>query len=84
MDVLSFRILVAIAATVAPCLLATACPAPAIHFAPAENLERIDVELIEAARHEIDLAAFMLTDWPILQALGGAADRGRGLQTQLR
>jgi hypothetical protein len=36
----------------APCC---ADPAPIIHYAPAENLEHIDVELIDGARHEIDM-----------------------------
>jgi hypothetical protein len=40
-----------------------------IHYAPTENLEHIDVALIDVARHEIDMAAYVLTDWPILQAL---------------
>jgi hypothetical protein len=32
-------------------------PAPAIHYAPAENLEHVDVALIDRAEHEIDMAA---------------------------
>jgi phosphatidylserine/phosphatidylglycerophosphate/cardiolipin synthase-like enzyme len=59
--------------SLAPC---GADPAPAIHYAPAENLEHIDVALIDRAEHEIDMAAYVLTDWPILQALTRAADRG--------
>jgi phosphatidylserine/phosphatidylglycerophosphate/cardiolipin synthase-like enzyme len=59
--------------TLAPC---AADPAPVIHYAPAENLEHIDVALIDSARHEIDIAAYVLTDWPIIQALTRAADRG--------
>jgi phosphatidylserine/phosphatidylglycerophosphate/cardiolipin synthase-like enzyme len=51
-------------------------PAPIIHYAPAENLEHIDVELIDSARREIDFAAYVLTDWPVMQALIRAADRG--------
>jgi phosphatidylserine/phosphatidylglycerophosphate/cardiolipin synthase-like enzyme len=51
-------------------------PSPVIHYAPAENLEHIDVALIDRAEHEIDMAAYVLTDWPILQALTRAADRG--------
>ena len=47
-----------------------------IHYAPAENLEHIDVALIDGPRHEIDLAAYVLTDWPVMQALTRAADRG--------
>jgi phosphatidylserine/phosphatidylglycerophosphate/cardiolipin synthase-like enzyme len=60
-------------ASPAPCC---ADPAPVIHYAPAENLEHMDVELIDSARHEIDMAAYVLTDWPIMQALTRAADRG--------
>jgi phosphatidylserine/phosphatidylglycerophosphate/cardiolipin synthase-like enzyme len=47
-----------------------------IHYAPAENLERIDVALIDSARHEIDMAAYILTDWAVIHALTRAADRG--------
>ena len=60
-------------ATLAPC---RAEPTPAIHYAPAENLEHVDVALIDRAEHEIDMAAYVLTDWPILQTLTRAADRG--------
>ncbi len=51
-------------------------PPPAIHCAPAENLERVDVALIDAAKREIDLAAYVLTDWPVIQVPTPAADRG--------
>jgi phosphatidylserine/phosphatidylglycerophosphate/cardiolipin synthase-like enzyme len=51
-------------------------PAPVIHYAPAENLEHIDVALIDRAEREIDMAAYVLTDWAIMQALTRAADRG--------
>jgi hypothetical protein len=44
-------------------------PGPMVHYAPAENLEHIDVELIDSARHEIEFAAYVLTDWPVMQAL---------------
>jgi phosphatidylserine/phosphatidylglycerophosphate/cardiolipin synthase-like enzyme len=64
------------AAFVAIGALTHADPAPTIHYAPAENLEHIDVELIDSARHEIDFAAYVLTDWPVMQALIRAADRG--------
>jgi phosphatidylserine/phosphatidylglycerophosphate/cardiolipin synthase-like enzyme len=79
-ELLRIRALVR-AARALPVLLA-ACPqsfaepAPAIHYAPAENLERIDVALIDKAAQEIDMAAYVLTDWPVLQALTRAADRG--------
>jgi hypothetical protein len=29
-------------------------PAPVIHYAPTENLEHVDVELIDSAKREID------------------------------
>ena len=51
-------------------------PAPVIHYSPGENLEHVDVTLIDRAQREIDMAAYVLTDWPILQALTRAADRG--------
>ena len=60
-------------ASLAPC---AADPAPAIHYAPAENLEHVDVALIDHAEHEIDMAAYVLTDWAVMQALTRAADRG--------
>jgi phosphatidylserine/phosphatidylglycerophosphate/cardiolipin synthase-like enzyme len=43
---------------------------------PAENLEHVDVALIDGAKHDIDLAAYVLTDWSVIQALTRAADRG--------
>ena len=55
-------------ARIAGCLLLAtrapgkANPAPAIYYAPAENLEHIDVALIDGAQHEIDMAAYVLTD----------------------
>jgi phosphatidylserine/phosphatidylglycerophosphate/cardiolipin synthase-like enzyme len=63
-------------------LIAVGAPTPAsrgtpsIHYAPAENLERIDVALIDEARASIDMAAYVLTDWPVMEALGRAAARG--------
>jgi hypothetical protein len=42
--------------------LGRADPAPSIHYAPAENLEHVDVALIDTAQREIDLAAYVLTD----------------------
>jgi phosphatidylserine/phosphatidylglycerophosphate/cardiolipin synthase-like enzyme len=56
--------------------MSRADPAPTIHYAPAEILEHIDVDLIDTAKTEIDLAAYVLTDWPVIQALTRAADRG--------
>ncbi|SFK43614.1 hypothetical protein [Methylocapsa palsarum] len=50
-------------------------PGAAIHYAPAENLERIDVALIDVARRGIDMAAYVLTDWPVIEALTRADNR---------
>jgi phosphatidylserine/phosphatidylglycerophosphate/cardiolipin synthase-like enzyme len=68
-----FRAAITSAVFVAIGALSHADPAPTIHYAPAENLEHIDVALIDAARQEIDLAAYVLTDWPVIQALIRAA-----------
>ena len=51
-------------------------PAPVIHYAPVENLEQADVTLIDRAEHDIDIAAYVLTDWPVMSALIRAAARG--------
>jgi hypothetical protein len=37
----------------------------AVHYSPVENLERIDVALITGATRSIDMAARVLTDWPV-------------------
>jgi hypothetical protein len=39
-----------------------------IHYAPAENLERVDVALLRSAHTNIDMAAYSLTDWPVIDA----------------
>jgi phosphatidylserine/phosphatidylglycerophosphate/cardiolipin synthase-like enzyme len=58
-------------------------PAPINHYASAENLEHIDVALIDRAEHEIDMAAYVLTDWPVMQALTRTADRGVAIRIYL-
>jgi PLD-like domain len=42
---------------------------PEIHYTPVENLEHIDLALIGSATKSVDMAAFTLTDWPIIAAL---------------
>ena len=54
--------------------LCSADPAPGIHYVAGEKLS--DVALIDRAEHEIDMAAYELRDWAIIQALIRAADRG--------
>lgn len=45
-------------------------------YAPTENLETIDVELLGRATKTIDMAAYVLTSIPIVEALDRAASRG--------
>lgn len=47
-----------------------------LHYAPEENLERIDVALIDGAKVSIDMAAYVLTDVALTEALERAAGRG--------
>lgn len=63
---------------VAGLLIAASAPPPPFeqHFAPEENLEPIDVAAIDGARAAIDMAAFVLTDRPVIFALTRAARRG--------
>ena len=49
---------------------------PEIHYAPVENLEHIDIELIRSATKSVDMAAFTFTDWAIIAALKEAQTRG--------
>lgn len=65
-------------AAIAATLLAFPASAepPAYHMAPVENLERVDVDLLSRARNTIDMAAYVLTDWAIMDALEDAARRG--------
>lgn len=69
------------------CLCLPAPPARAteveIHYAPAENLERVDVDLFRSARGRIDLAAYALTDWPVIAALIDAGRRGVAIRIVL-
>jgi phosphatidylserine/phosphatidylglycerophosphate/cardiolipin synthase-like enzyme len=47
-----------------------------IHYAPREDLERIDVDVIDNAERWIDMAAYVLSDPFVIEALRDAADRG--------
>ena len=58
-------------------------PAPIIHYAPGKNPPLVDVALIDRAEHEIDMAAYVLTDWAVMQALTRAADRGVAIRIYL-
>lgn len=80
------RLLAALAAITA---LAAAMPPRAhaarldLHYAPEDNLERIDVGLIDSAKTSIDMAAYVLTDVAVMQALERAAGRGVKLRVFL-
>ena len=54
-----------------------------IHYAPGENLEAIDVETLENASVSIDMAAYVLSDAAIVEALADAADRGVAVRLYL-
>lgn len=72
-------LLYARAPAIRPCFAPT--PAEAAtpfeqHFAPDDNLERIDVAALDGARASIDMAAYVLSDLPVIAALTRAAGRG--------
>jgi phosphatidylserine/phosphatidylglycerophosphate/cardiolipin synthase-like enzyme len=46
-----------------------------IHYSPAERLDAIDAGLISSAKASIDLAAYTLTDWAVIDALKAAEAR---------
>lgn len=56
--------------------LAERCRLERQAYAPAEDLEAIDVALLAQAQKKIDFAAYVLTDIRIVQALDDAAARG--------
>ena len=49
---------------------------PEIHYAPRENLESLDAREIGRAELSIDMAAYVLSDSRIIEALTDAAERG--------
>jgi phosphatidylserine/phosphatidylglycerophosphate/cardiolipin synthase-like enzyme len=49
---------------------------PEIHYAPRENLESVDAREIGRAQLSIDIAAYVLSDPRIIEALTDAAERG--------
>ena len=57
-------------------LAATPAPALEVHYAPQENLETVDVDLIDRAERSIDMAAYVLSDAAVIDALRDAAERG--------
>jgi phosphatidylserine/phosphatidylglycerophosphate/cardiolipin synthase-like enzyme len=51
-------------------------PQSQIHYAPRENLESVDAQEIGRAKLSIDMAAYVLSDSRIIEALTDAAERG--------
>lgn len=47
-----------------------------LFYAPGQDLSRVDIDLVDGARRDIDLAAYVLTDKPFSEALIRAARRG--------
>jgi len=47
-----------------------------LHYSPAENLEAIDVAAIDQAGETLDVAAYVLTDVAVIEAMTNAAERG--------
>jgi phosphatidylserine/phosphatidylglycerophosphate/cardiolipin synthase-like enzyme len=47
-----------------------------IHYSPATDLERIDLALLRSANRSIDIAAYLVTDIALVDALADAAERG--------
>ena len=66
------------AATGRPPIAVAAGPAdrPEIHYAPEENLELVDAHVIAGAELSIDMAAYVLSDRRVIEALTAAAERG--------
>jgi phosphatidylserine/phosphatidylglycerophosphate/cardiolipin synthase-like enzyme len=54
-----------------------------IHYAPTEDLETIDARVIDDAERSIDMAAYVLTDARVIEALRDAADRGVAIRLYL-
>jgi phosphatidylserine/phosphatidylglycerophosphate/cardiolipin synthase-like enzyme len=71
-----FRVTIVIGFLLAPATGLRADPSSVVHYAPEENLEQIDVSLIDDARVSFDMAAYVLTDWPVMNAIDRAARRG--------
>jgi len=59
-----------------PAPAAESCVLERLAYAPADDLESIDVALIASAKTRIDFAAYVLTDIRIVEALDAAAARG--------
>lgn len=66
----------ALLAALATPALAGRCDLSRLAYAPADDLEAIDVALLGKAKKRIDFAAYVLTDMRVVEALDAAAARG--------
>ena len=60
-----------------------AMAATRIYYGPAEGFDRVDPDLIGRARSTIDMAAYVLTQRPVIDALEAAVRRGVRLRLYL-
>jgi phosphatidylserine/phosphatidylglycerophosphate/cardiolipin synthase-like enzyme len=60
---------------------ATGAPTSENHYAPAQDLERLDVQEIDRARHTIDIAMYAFTDRYVADAVLRAAHRGVAIRS---
>ena len=60
-----------------------AMAATRIYYGPSEGFDRVDPDLIGRARSTIDMAAYVLTQRPVIDALEAAARRGVKLRLYL-
>jgi phosphatidylserine/phosphatidylglycerophosphate/cardiolipin synthase-like enzyme len=75
------RIILALAFLVGADARIASAAEPEIHYAPVENLEHIDIELLRSATKSVDIAMYSLTDGAIVAALNDA--RGRGVTIRI-
>jgi phosphatidylserine/phosphatidylglycerophosphate/cardiolipin synthase-like enzyme len=74
--IVAFALAVGLPPAKAPAAEACCSCTTEIHYSPEENLEAIDVEAIDQAGDTIDVAAYVMTDRAIVEALKLAGERG--------
>ena len=77
------RAVLATALVVVGAARAEAAERTEIHYAPQEDLEAVDVALIDNAEYSIDMAAYVLSDRRVIEALAEAADRDVSIRLYL-
>jgi phosphatidylserine/phosphatidylglycerophosphate/cardiolipin synthase-like enzyme len=71
-----FLLVAAACLALSPALAGETRPRLELHYGPAENLEKIDVAAIDQAGVTLDVAAYVLTDVAVIEAMTDAAERG--------